>query len=63
MTAIVIILLSSMVGAVIGIILIVFTKQHHNKPIPFGPYLASAGWIALLWGNELNQLYLSYAGL
>ena len=59
----VIILLSSMVGAVIGIILIVFTKQHHNKPIPFGPYLASAGWIALLWGNELNQLYLSYAGL
>ena len=59
----VIILLSSLVGAMLGIILIVFAKHHHNKPIPFGPYLASAGWIALLWGNELNQLYLSYAGL
>ena len=52
-----------MVGAIVGIILILITKQHHNKPIPFGPYLASAGWIALLWGDELNQLYLSYAGL
>ena len=59
----VIILLSSMVGAIISIILIVFTKQHRNTPIPFGPYLASAGWIALLWGNDLNQLYLNYAGL
>jgi len=59
----IIILLSSMVGAIVGIILILITKQHHNKPIPFGPYLASAGWIALLWGDELNQLYLSYAGL
>jgi leader peptidase (prepilin peptidase)/N-methyltransferase len=58
----VIILLSSLVGAVIGISLIVFAKHHHNKPIPFGPYLASAGWIALLWGSELNQIYLSYAG-
>ena len=59
----VIILISSLVGAIIGISLIVFTKRHHNKPIPFGPYLASAGWIALLWGNELNQFYLTYAGL
>ena len=59
----IIILLSSLVGAMIGIILIVFAKHHHNKPIPFGPYLASAGWIALLWGGELNHVYLSYAGL
>jgi len=59
----VIILLSSLVGAIIGISLIVFAKHHHNKPIPFGPYLASAGWIALLWGNQLNQFYLTYAGL
>ena len=59
----VIILLSSLVGAIIGILLIIFANHHHNKPIPFGPYLASAGWIALLWGNELNQLYLTYTGL
>ena len=59
----IIILLSSMVGAIIGIILIVFANHHHNKPIPFGPYLASAGWIALLWGSELNRIYLTYTGL
>jgi leader peptidase (prepilin peptidase)/N-methyltransferase len=58
-----IILLSSLVGAVIGITMIIFAKQDHNKPIPFGPYLAAAGWIALLWGNDLNHLYLTSAGL
>lgn len=59
----IIILLSSLVGATIGVILIVFNKHHHSKPIPFGPYLASAGWIALLWGSDLNHLYLNYSGL
>jgi leader peptidase (prepilin peptidase)/N-methyltransferase len=59
----IIILISSMVGAIIGIILIVFANHHHNKPIPFGPYLASAGWIALLWGSDLNRIYLTYTGL
>lgn len=58
-----IILLSSLVGAVIGITMIIFAKQDHNKPIPFGPYLAAAGWIALLWGNDLNRLYLTSVGL
>jgi leader peptidase (prepilin peptidase)/N-methyltransferase len=58
-----IILLSSLVGAVIGVCMIVFVKHDHNVPIPFGPYLAAAGWIALLWGNDLNQLYLSAVGL
>lgn len=58
-----IILLSSLVGAVIGLGMIVFVKHDHNVPIPFGPYLAAAGWIALLWGHELNQLYLSAVGL
>jgi leader peptidase (prepilin peptidase)/N-methyltransferase len=58
-----IILLSSLVGAVIGLSMIIFAKHDHNIPIPFGPYLATAGWIALLWGNELNQLYLSAVGL
>jgi leader peptidase (prepilin peptidase)/N-methyltransferase len=58
-----IILLSSLVGAVIGVCMIVFVKHDHNVPIPFGPYLATAGWIALLWGNDLNQLYLSAVGM
>jgi leader peptidase (prepilin peptidase)/N-methyltransferase len=59
----IIILLSSLVGAIIGLSMIIFAKHDHNIPIPFGPYLATAGWIALLWGNELNQLYLSAVGL
>lgn len=59
----VIIILSSLVGAVIGISLIIFGNREKAKPIPFGPYLAIAGWIALIWGNQLNTLYLNYAGL
>lgn len=58
-----IILLSSLVGAIIGVGMIIFAKHDHNIPIPFGPYLATAGWIALLWGNKLNQFYLSTVGL
>jgi leader peptidase (prepilin peptidase)/N-methyltransferase len=55
-----IILVSTLVGSVIGIFLI-FLKQHdRSHPIPFGPYLAIAGWIALLWGNEINTLYLNW---
>ena len=46
----VIILLSSVVGAVVGISLIVFSRHGRNTPIPFGPYLAAAGIIALFWG-------------
>ena len=59
----IIILLSSLVGAVIGLGMIILVKHDHNVPIPFGPYLATAGWIALLWGHDLNQLYLSTVGL
>jgi leader peptidase (prepilin peptidase)/N-methyltransferase len=58
-----IILLSSLVGAVIGVGMIIFVKHDHNVPIPFGPYLAAAGWIALLWGSDLNQFYLAAVGL
>jgi leader peptidase (prepilin peptidase)/N-methyltransferase len=53
-----IILLSSLVGAVVGIALIVLAKQGRNVPIPFGPYLAAAGLLALFWGKELTQSYL-----
>ncbi len=52
------ILLSSMVGAVVGIGLIVLTKHGRQIPIPFGPYLAAAGLIALFWGKELTRAYL-----
>jgi leader peptidase (prepilin peptidase) / N-methyltransferase len=51
-----IILLSSVVGAVIGIALILFRGRDHNIPIPFGPYLAIAGAIALFWGPALARL-------
>ncbi len=49
-----IILLSSFVGAVMGISLIIFQGRSKNQPIPFGPYLAAAGWLYLLWGQQLN---------
>ncbi|MFZ4535070.1 prepilin peptidase [Propionivibrio sp.] len=52
------ILLSSLVGAVVGIALIVLTKRGRNIPIPFGPYLAAAGLLALFWGKDLTQSYL-----
>lgn len=58
-----IVLLSSLVGAVIGTLLIIIVKRDRSIPIPFGPYLAIAGWIALLWGDEINTLYLSTVGL
>lgn len=51
-----IILLSSLVGVIVGISLIVFRKHQHDTPIPFGPYLAAAGWIALMWDIELTYL-------
>ncbi len=59
----VIILLSSAVGAVIGIGLIVLRGRDRNIPIPFGPYLAIAGWIAFLWGEPITQAYLQLTGI
>ena len=57
-----IILLSSLVGAVVGIGLIVFARRGRDKPIPFGPYLAAAGLIALLYGTPLSRLTLGLTG-
>jgi len=57
-----IILLSSLVGAVIGISLMIFRQHQRDIPIPFGPYLAAAGWLALVWGNEITHAYLSWIG-
>jgi len=58
-----IILLSALTGAVFGIASILFAKRDHAAPIPFGPYLAVAGWIALIWGDAINRLYLNSVGL
>ncbi len=52
------ILLSSLVGAAVGIALILFAKHGRNVPIPFGPYLAAAGVIALFWGEAITTRYL-----
>lgn len=57
-----VILLSSLVGAVVGIALIALTGRDKNIPIPFGPYLAAAGWIAMLWGEALSQWYYGFFG-
>lgn len=53
-----IILLSSVVGALAGILLIILARHGRNVPIPFGPYLAAAGLIALFWGKTLTESYL-----
>ncbi len=57
-----IILLSSLVGAITGIMMIITGLTKRQQPIPFGPYLATAGWIAFLWGDLINELYLGFLG-
>jgi leader peptidase (prepilin peptidase)/N-methyltransferase len=53
-----VVLASSFVGAIVGISLMLLARHGRNVPIPFGPYLATAGVIALFWGQRLNQHYL-----
>lgn len=55
-----IILLSSVTGVVLAIIMMTLRKHEAQNPLPFGPYLAIAGWIALLWGQEITQAYLQW---
>ena len=52
------IILSSLVGAVLGITMLAIQGKEKSTPIPFGPYLAIAGWIAILWGHDINATYL-----
>jgi leader peptidase (prepilin peptidase)/N-methyltransferase len=59
----VVILLSSAVGAIVGISLILILGRDKNIPIPFGPYLAAAGFIAAIWGDQLTQSYFNLMGL
>ena len=58
-----IILLSSLVGACCGIALMIIKRRGKEIPIPFGPYLAMAGWIALLWGDVIMARYLGALGV
>ena len=59
----VVILLSSVVGAVVGILGIVILGRDKNIAIPFGPYLAAAGFITALWGNDITAAYFQFAGI
>lgn len=58
-----IILFSSLAGTVVGISLILTKRLSRSTPIPFGPFLAIAGWISLIWGKSVTSLYLSLFAL
>lgn len=53
-----VILLSSLVGALVGVVLIALSRHGRGQPLPFGPYLAAAGWIAYVWGGDIVRWYL-----
>ncbi len=57
------VLLSSVVGAVLGTVMLRMQKAESGTPIPFGPYLAIAGWVALFWGDQITASYLQFARL
>jgi leader peptidase (prepilin peptidase)/N-methyltransferase len=57
-----IIMLSAVVGASVGLTMILLVRHDRNVPIPFGPYLAAAGWIAMLYGPQIVGGYLDYMG-
>jgi len=54
----IIIMMSAIVGAAINIVMIVAKGKDRSIPIPFGPYLAAAGWITMLWGEMIKNTYL-----
>jgi len=58
-----IVIFSSLLGALSGILMIVLSRQQRGDAISFGPFLAIAGWLALLWGEAINTAYWQYAGL
>ncbi len=58
-----IILLSALTGALLGTILIASGRHERGRPLPFGPFLAAAGWISLIWGPQINEAYLRVSGL
>lgn len=58
-----VVLLSSVVGAVVGLLLMAIRRHQKDQPLPFGPFIAAAGWIALVWGDPLINYYLKISGL
>lgn len=57
-----IILLSALTGALLGILLILLGRHQRGAPMPFGPFLAVAGWISLIWGPQINHAYFEFIG-
>lgn len=57
-----IVLLSAIVGALVGVALIVGRRHERGTPIPFGPFLAAAGWVAIMWGPQIVHDYLALYG-
>ena len=57
-----IVLLSSVVGAVVGLVLMATGRLKKDKPMPFGPFIAAAGWIALIWGEQIINFYTRSGG-
>jgi leader peptidase (prepilin peptidase)/N-methyltransferase len=55
--------LSSLVGAVIGLTMIALKSHNSSQPMPFGPFIALAGWIAMMWGDQIIGTYLRSSGL
>jgi leader peptidase (prepilin peptidase)/N-methyltransferase len=58
-----VILLSAAAGALLGILMIVLRGRDRSAPMPFGPYLAAAGWLAMMYGDDLVSTYLRVSGL
>lgn len=58
-----IVIFSSILGSAVGLSLLLFTTSTRNTRIPFGPFLAIAGWLALMWGPDINDWYLIQTGL
>jgi len=58
-----IVLVASVAGAMVGIVILLLARHRRAEPIPFGPFLAAAGWIAMMWGEAINHFYLRAAGL
>lgn len=58
-----VVLLSALPGAIVGVALIASGRQQSSEPMPYGPFLAIAGWISLLWGEAITGAYLNWAGL
>jgi leader peptidase (prepilin peptidase)/N-methyltransferase len=57
------VVLSALVGAILGGLALAMSGKRSQTPIPFGPFLAAAGWISLMWGDSIMDAYLSFSGL